>query len=135
MTRGGFSLIELLLVLVILAVLAVVVVPKFTGRSEEARKTAARTDISNFETALSTFEVDNGRFPNNDEGLGILLNNTSNLPNWKTPYIKHNLKDPWGNAYIYRYPGLNNVHEYDLSSLGPDGQPSGDDITNWTTKQ
>src|SRR5687768_17234651 len=107
-TRRGFSLIELLLVLVILAVLAAVVVPKFTGRSEDARKTAARTDISLISNALAQFEIDNGRFPNNEEGLGILLTNTSNLPNWKTPYIKSDLKDPWGNAYLYRYPGPNN---------------------------
>lgn len=133
--RGGFSLIELLLVLVILAVLAAVVVPKFTGRSEDARKTAAKTDISQIETAMDTFEIENGRFPTNEEGLNALLVAPPNMPNWKKPYVKSDLKDPWGNPYVYRYPGLNNVHGFDLSSLGPDGQPSADDITNWTTKQ
>ena len=69
----AFTLIELLLVLVILAVLAAVVVPKFTNRSEQARITAAKTDISMLETALDTFEVDCGRYPSGEEGLAALI--------------------------------------------------------------
>jgi general secretion pathway protein G len=72
-------LIELLLVLVILAVLAAVVVPKFTSRGKQARETAASTDLSNLETALDAFQVDTGRFPSSDEGLGALLTQPSNV--------------------------------------------------------
>ena len=71
--RSGFTLIELLLVLVILAVLAAVVVPKFTRRSEQAREAAAKTDISNMETALDAFEIDTGRYPTTEEGLAALI--------------------------------------------------------------
>jgi general secretion pathway protein G len=135
MNRGrqsAFSLIELLLVLVILAVLAAVVVPKFTNRTEQARITAAKTDISMYSTALDAFEVDNGRFPSGDEGLDSLTRNPGNLPNWKNPYVGQVKNDPWGHAYIYRYPGTNNPQGFDLYSLGPDGKEGGDDIDNWS---
>jgi general secretion pathway protein G len=130
--QSAFTLIELLLVLVILAVLAAVVVPKFTNRTEQARITAAKTDISMLETALDTFEVDNGRYPSNEEGLQALVTAPSNAPNWKSPYLKQMRNDPWGNAYVYRYPGTNNPNGYDLASLGPDGREGGDDINNWS---
>ena len=130
--RSGFSLIELLLVLVILAVLAAVVVPKFTNRTEQARVTAARTDISMLDTALDAYEIDNGRFPSGDEGLSALIT-AGSAKNWKGPYIKKGVPtDPWGNAYVYRFPGTNNVNGYDLMSLGPDGREGNDDITNWS---
>jgi general secretion pathway protein G len=131
--RSGFTLIELLLVLVILAVLAAVVVPKFTNRSEQARITAAKTDISSLSGQIDTFEIDCGRYPTSDEGLGALLQAPPNVQNWHGPYIKGGAlpKDPWGNAYIYRYPGSQNQNQYDLYSLGPDGREGNDDITNW----
>ena len=130
----AFTLIELLLVLVILGVLALVVVPKFAGRSEEARKTAARTDISMLEGQIDIFEQDCGRFPSNDEGLAALVSAPPNAPKWKGPYIKRGVpKDPWGNEYVYRYPGTHNANSYDLYSMGPDGREGGDDITNFAT--
>jgi general secretion pathway protein G len=130
--RAGFTLIELLLVLVILGVLAAIVVPKFTNRSKEARQTAAKTDISGMATALDAFEIDQGRFPSNEEGLNALITAPPNLTNWKTPYLPRVPKDPWGNAYIYKYPGQKNASGYDLYSVGPDGREGGDDdIGNW----
>ncbi len=133
--RAGFTLIELLLVLVILAVLAAIVVPKFTGRSEQARVAAAKTDISNIETALNAFEVDTGRFPKSDEGLMPLINKPSDVSVWHGPYLGRGVipKDPWGAQYVYRYPGTNNVNGFDLFSMGPDGhEGGGDDIDNWS---
>ena len=134
--RRAFTLIELLLVLVILGVLALVVVPKFAGRSEEARKTAAQTDISMLEGQLDIFEQDCGRYPSNDEALSALTSQPPNAPKWKGPYIKRGVpKDPWGNEYVYRYPGTHNPNSYDLYSLGPDGREGQDDIDNWTHGQ
>jgi general secretion pathway protein G len=131
--RSAFTLIELLLVLVILAVLAGIVVPKFTGRSEDARKTAAKTDISNLSTALNNFELDNGRFPSSEEGLLALLNTPPNAKNWKGPYIESMPKDPWGNDYIYRYPGQHNTRGFDLYSLGSEEREGGATIDNWSS--
>jgi general secretion pathway protein G len=132
--RGGFTLIELLLVLVIISALAAVVVPKFTRRSEQARITAARADISNLEVALDAFEIDTGRFPTTDEGLGALVEEPGDVREWYGPYIKRGVpKDPWGSNYVYEYPGRHNTGGYDLYSFGPDGQEGGgDDIVNWS---
>ncbi|HZZ42469.1 MAG TPA: type II secretion system major pseudopilin GspG [Tepidisphaeraceae bacterium] len=129
--RNAFTLIELLLVLVILAVLAAVVVPKFTHRSEDAKLTAAKTDISNMETALDAFEIDCGRTPTSEEGLQALVQNPANLPDWKGPYLKRLNMDPWQHPYVYVSPGQHNTSGIDLYSMGPDGREGNDDITNW----
>lgn len=129
---AGFTLIELLLVLVILAVLAGVVVPKFTARSEQAKFTAAKSDIAALGLALDVFETDTGRYPGNEEGLAALLEQPANVKVWNGPYIKNIPIDPWGNAYQYRYPGQHNARGYDLYSLGADGREGTDDVDNWS---
>lgn len=127
-SRAGFTLIELLLVMVILAILAAVVVPKFTGRTEQARETAAKTDLANFKTLLGAFEIDTGRFPSTDEGLAALVSAPAGVQNWRGPYTEKVPDDPWGHAYIYRVPGSNN-RDYDLFSTGPDGREgTADDV-------
>jgi general secretion pathway protein G len=131
---AAFTLIELLLVLVILGVLAAIVVPKFAGRTEQARNTAAKTQISNFETALDAFEVDNGYYPKGKNGLTDLVAQPKDAPNWHGPYLKQESipNDPWGQAYIYDCPGKHNASTYDIMSMGPDGRAGGDDdITSW----
>ncbi|HQB16117.1 MAG TPA: type II secretion system major pseudopilin GspG [Verrucomicrobiota bacterium] len=136
--RAGFTLIELLLVLVILGVLAAIVVPKFAGRTEQARITAAQTQIATFATALDAFEVDNGYYPRGKDGLADLITAPRDAQNWKGPYLRGDTVplDPWGNAYVYECPGRYNTSGYDLMSLGPDGREGGDDdITNWTQKR
>lgn len=127
-------MVELLLVLVILATLAAIVVPKFAGRSEQARVTAAATEISGVETALDAFEVDNGYYPKGNDGLRFLVEEPSDAPNWRGPYLKKTVSvDPWQNPYVYECPGKHNPKGYDLMSTGPDGRAGGDDdITNWT---
>jgi len=123
--RGGFTLIELLLVLVIIAVLAAIVVPKLAGRREQANRSAALQQLSNFKSELETFEVDNGRYPSTAEGLGALVSNPGNLPNWIK--LSDSIpQDPWGHPYVYRCPG-NNGDSYDLLSTGPSGQEGGTD--------
>ena len=133
---NAFTMVELLLVLVILATLAAVVVPKFTGRSEQARVTATQTEIAGAEVALDAFEVDNGYYPRGKNGLRDLVEKPANTLSWRGPYLKKPLeKDPWGNPYIYESPGSHNQSGYDLMSTGPDGRTGGnDDIVNWYTK-
>jgi len=135
-TDKGFTLIELLLVMVILTALAAVVVPKFTKRSEQARITAAHTDIANLEVVLDAFEVDNGRYPTTNDGLLVLVEQPPDMKSWKGPYIKRGVpNDPWGNQYIYTQPGRHNTHGFDLYSYGVDGREGGDDdIDNWSPR-
>lgn len=135
--QSGFTLVEMLLVLVILAVLAAIVIPKFSGRTQQAKITAAQSQISSIETALDAFEVDNGFYPTGGNGLAALVDQPANAPSWKGPYLKKGVPmDPWGNAYVYTCPGKNNPSSYDLMSMGPDGRAGGDDdITNWDNKR
>lgn len=130
--KKGFTLVELLLVLVILGVLAAIVVPKFSGRTDDARKTAAQTQISNFSTALDAYEIDTGSYPKGKAGLTDLVQQPRNAVNWKGPYLKEIPNDPWQKPYVYESPGKHNTSSYDLMSMGPDGRAgTDDDITNW----
>jgi general secretion pathway protein G len=127
---SAFTLVEMLLVITIIGILAALVVPKMVGRSEQARQAAAHADISSIKTALDAFEVDNGYYP---KSLQDLLQQPSNARNWHGPYLDNVPQDPWGNPYVYTYPGRHNPNGYDLMSVGPDGKAgTDDDIGNWT---
>jgi len=130
--RRAFTLVELLLVLVILGTLAALVLPKFTGRTEQARVTAAITQISTFKTALDSFEVDTGGYPRGSDGLQALVVQPSDVTGWRGPYLQQDIPlDPWGHPYLYECPGKLNPSGYDVISMGPDGQVgTADDITN-----
>lgn len=135
-TQRAFTLIELLLVLVILGILAAIVVPKFSGRTEQARQAAAQTQIANFSTALDAYEVDNGKYPQGKNGLNDLVSEPRDAQSWKGPYLKDIPLDPWQKPYLYQAPGKNNSSSYDLSSMGPDGRENtDDDVTNWQRKK
>lgn len=135
MRTRGFTLIELMLVIVIIGALAAMVVPRLTGRSEEARAGAAKADIKgNLALALRLYEVDNGRYPTSEQGLTALMTKPSAPPvpdNWKGPYIEQEPLDPWRRPYEYAFPGTHPPRDYDLYSLGSDGKQSEDDIGNW----
>ena len=128
--HAGFTLIEIMLVVVIIGILMTVVVIKFGGRAEEARVNAARADIKNYGTALDLFELDNGFYPSSEQGLQALISRPSSSPepiNWKGPYLQTPVRnDPWGNPYIYKFPGDHVANSYDLCSFGPN-KVGGDD--------
>ena len=128
----GFTLIELMLVVVIIGALVAMVMPRLTGRSEQARMTAAEADIrANIATALKLYELDNGGFPSSDEGLSALLSRPGSATRWNGPYLEKKPLDPWGREYKYRCPGEHRPADYDLYSLGKDGVESTDDVKNW----
>jgi general secretion pathway protein G len=133
----GFTLIEMLLAVIIISTLAAIVVPRFAGRSDEAKVAAATTDVqASIASALDLYELDNGLYPTTEQGLDALRAAPTSPPvpkNWRGPYLrkKKALKDPWGEPYVYKSPGVHN-EDYDLLSKGPDGVEGGaDDITNW----
>lgn len=135
--RHGFTLVELLLVLAILAILAGIVLPKLSGRTEQARVSAAKAQIATFGTALDAFEVDNGFYPKGKSGLTSLVIKPRDAQNWRGPYLQKDVPlDPWNRPYIYECPGKHNPTGYDLMSMGADGRVGGDDdICNWSTTQ
>jgi len=122
-----------MVVMVIIALLAATVVPRLTGRTEEARRKRAEVDIANLESAIDLYELDTGKFPS---ALADLFKAPADLPqgSWHGPYLKKRTKpnDPWSREYVYRQPGEHNREDYDLSSMGADGRAgTDDDITNW----
>ena len=131
-SRLGFTLTEIMLVVIIIGILAALVIPKIAGQGERARVMAAHADISGgIKSALGQYEVDNGFYP---KSLQDLIVQPGNAKNWHGPYFDPpNIPlDPWGNPYVYYYPGKHNPTSYDLLSKGPDGQEgTADDIGNW----
>lgn len=129
-SRRTFTLVELLLVMVILAVLAAIVVPKFTGRGEDAKISATKAQISELGTMLELYETDNGTYPSTAQGLLALREQPTSAPEprgWKGPYMKGEVPtDPWGSEYVYRSPGAGS-DGYDLFSVGPDQKEGTDD--------
>jgi general secretion pathway protein G len=129
---AGFTLTELMLVVVIIGILAALVIPKIAGNSERARITAANADIrGGIKSALGQYEVDNGNYP---KSLQDLLVAPANAKNWHGPYLESAKLpvDPWGNPYVYYFPGKHNPNSYDLLSTGPDGKEgTDDDIGSW----
>jgi general secretion pathway protein G len=133
--QRGFTLIELMVVLAIIGILAALVVPSVLGRADDARVTAARTDVGNLTQALKLYKLDNQRFPTAEQGLQALVARPSAEPvpnNWKS-YLDKLPADPWGRPYQYLNPGLKG--EVDVMSWGADGQSGGEgvnaDIGSW----
>lgn len=132
--RRGFTLIEVLLVLVILVLLAATAVPLYSSYQRQANKNAAKSQVGMMETALDGYQLNIGNYP---PGLDALFQPPADLPNpakWEGPYLKGNMipLDPWGNEYLYKFPGDRNPQTYDLWSVGPDmADGTDDDIGNW----
>ena len=131
----GFTLIELMVVLAIIGVLAALIVPNVLGRADDARITAARTDVGNLMQALKLYKLDNQRFPTGEQGLNALILKPTTEPvpgNWK-PYLDKLPSDPWGRPYQYLNPGIKG--EVDVLSFGADGQAGGEgnnaDLGSW----
>ena len=131
----GFTLIELMVVLVIIGVLAALIVPNVLDRADDARVTAAKTDIANINQALKLYRLDNQRYPTAEQGLQALVAKPTTGPapqNWK-PYLEKLPNDPWGNPYQYLNPGVK--IPIDIMSFGADGKAGGEgkdaDIGSW----
>lgn len=131
----GFTLIELLVVLVIIGVLGALIIPNMLDRTNDARVTAARTDINSLMQALKLYKLDNQRYPSAEQGLEALVRKPTagTIPgNWR-PYLEKLPNDPWGHPYQFANPGVKG--EIDVYSFGADGRAGGDgadaDIGSW----
>ncbi len=126
--QRGFTLIEIMVVMVILGLLVAVVAPNIMGRSDQAKVTIAKTQMSNIANALDLYRLDNSHYPSTQQGLEALVSRPSGSPepsNWNPDgYLKSVPEDPWGNQYQYMSPGAEGA--YDLYSYGADGQEGGD---------
>lgn len=127
--RAGLTLLELMVVIVVLGLLVGLVAPQILNRVDDARNTAARTQMSLVGTALDNYRLDNGSYPGTDQGLAALRQRPSagaQPINWRGPYLRKEVPlDPWDRPYIYVSPGQRNPNSYDLMTLGRDGKPGG----------
>ena len=136
--RSGITLIEMLVVVTIIALFAALVAPRMLGKTDAARRTAARTQINSFMTALGAYKLDTGTFPSTELGLQALRVKPENAAQWAGPYLPADIPvDPWGHPYYYKYPGEHG-DEPDVVCLGADGQPGGEannaDILSWKSQ-
>ncbi|QXD23727.1 type II secretion system major pseudopilin GspG [Opitutia bacterium ISCC 51] len=130
--KSGFTLMEILLVMALLGglvVLGLMNVDKILGGGQEDTVRIFVNDT--MKASLFRYRIDNGRYPNSEEGIQALVTAPSNAKNWKGPYMDEIPSDPWGSEYQYRMPGKNNPDSYDIYSFGKDGVESADDIGNW----
>jgi general secretion pathway protein G len=133
--RNGITLIEMLVVLTIIALFAALVAPRFFKQTDAARVTAARAQIEAFMNALATYKLDTGTFPTTEMSLEALRRRPQKLNTWNGPYLPKDIpRDPWGNEYVYKFPGQHG-DEPEIMSYGADGQPGGEginaDVMSW----
>ena len=134
----GFSFIEVMIVVVILAILATLLIPRVMGRTEDAKRAAAKAQISNIESALQLYKLDNGNLPSTEQGLKALVERPASgppAPNWKAGgYLPKVPVDPWGMPYKYAVPASQGA-EFEILSFGADGAAGGEgknaDIVSW----
>jgi general secretion pathway protein G len=130
----GFTLLELLVVIVIIGLLASIAAPKLFKQIGKSETKTASAQIESLGLALDQYRIDVGQYPSTEQGLVALYKNPGNVPKWAGSYLKKNIpNDPWGRPYLYKSPGDHG--DYDLFTLGKDGQLGGteeaEDVVNW----
>jgi general secretion pathway protein G len=133
--KGGFTLVEIMVVVVILGILAATIIPQFMGTTDDAKVAAAKDTVAQLESALERFNVNMDRYPTSEEGLKSLVEKPGDDAHWRGPYVKMLRADPWGEPYQYRCPGTHHATGFDVWSRGADKADGGEglaaDIGNW----
>jgi general secretion pathway protein G len=137
-SQRGITLIEMLVVVVIIGLFVGLVSVNMFKKADEAKRTAARANISTFMQALGLYKLDTGTYPTTEQGLQALRVKPEDAAAWAGPYLKADIPlDPWNRPYQYKFPG-DHGDEPDVISLGADGQPGGEgnnaDILSWSNK-
>jgi general secretion pathway protein G len=128
---SGFTLLEMLAVIVLIGIIGAVVVTQVGKNVDKGKYGAGKAQITTLGQKVENYALDNGSPPTQLQDLSV---KPANAPNWQGPYAKpSDLKDPWGHAFGYKYPGEHG--SFDLIFYGQDGKPGGDgysaDVGNW----
>ena len=124
--RAGFSLIELLIVIVILGGLVAVVAPGLMDAADGAKRDTVCLKMNDLGKRLDMFKLDNGNYPETEEGFQALLSNpdADKYPNYRAkPYLKKLPKDSWKTPFIYIRKGS----EFELISFAADRKEGGEE--------
>jgi general secretion pathway protein G len=138
-SQRGFTLIEIMVVVVIIALMSTVVIVNVMGNVDTAKAAKVKQDIRSLETMLTLYHLDNSRYPTTEQGLRALVEKPADpsVTNWRDGGYGKLAKDPWKRPYLYQSPGEHG--DYDIMSLGADGEPGGEkanaDIGNWNLEE
>ena len=128
---AAFTLIEIMVVVIIIGILGALIIPQFMNTTQDAKISAAKSQVAELESAMERFNLHMDRYPTTEEGLqALLVAPAGDEQKWRGPYIKKLPMDPWSNPFQYSYPGTHNASSFDVWSKGPDGQDTGE-IGNW----
>jgi general secretion pathway protein G len=129
--ESGLTLIEMMIVLVIIAIVAGLLAFNMMNRPDEARATAAKSNLTTISAALKMYRLDNGDYPTSEQGLKALVERPATEPvpqNWaQGGYLSGGTQatlDPWGHPYSYALTPEGFV----VKSLGKDGKEGGEGI-------
>jgi general secretion pathway protein G len=130
---AGFTLLELLVVIAILGLLIGLVAPAALRQLGGAKMSIAHQSIERLSSVLDLYRLDTGTYPNTQEGLQALVTSPAGATSWNGPYLKGTAApaDPWNHPFVYRAPSTRQGHDYDLCSMGPNGQDNGTAQDGW----
>lgn len=128
--RHGFTMVELMAVLIILGLLAALVVGNFVGRVDDARVKVTKASLHELHTAINQFRMDTGRWPTEQEGLTVLVQQPADVSSYPPGGYIQTVdlpKDGWGRDFIFELLPESG-RPFVIKSLGADGQEGGEGL-------
>ncbi len=119
--RGGFTLMEMLIVVAIIVMLAGVAAYSYTTYLEKARENTAKLQITHLEEAVQAYNIDNGTLPESLQAL------TQAEGGGHARIEAKDILDPWGKQYQYEPNNMSPTGKPRISTTSPSGVP----ISNW----